>query len=49
MDPEKDLAQKIQVTGKSVERGLALGFEEADLADIEPPGDYQLSVGVEMR
>ena len=31
MDPEKDLAQKIQVTGKSTEGGLALGFGEADL------------------
>ena len=39
MDPEKDLAWKIQVTGKSA-GGLALGFGEADLADLEPPGDY---------
>ena len=31
MDPEKDLARKIQVTGKSAEGGLALGFGEADL------------------
>ena len=31
MDPEKDLARKIQVTGKSTEGGLALGFGEADL------------------
>ena len=46
MDPEKDLAQKIQVTGKPVEGGLALGFGEADL---DPPGEYQLNVGVEMR
>ena len=30
MDPEKDLARKIQVTGKSA-GGLALGFGEADL------------------
>ena len=37
MDPEKDLARKIQVTGKSAEGGLARGFGEADL---EPPGDY---------
>ena len=46
MDLEKDLVRKIQVTGKSTEGGLALGFGEADL---EPPGDYQLSFGVEMR
>ena len=45
MDPEKDLARKIQVTGKPTE-GLALGFGEADL---EPPGDHQLNVWVEMR
>ena len=31
MDPKKDLAQKIQVTGKSAEGGLALGFGETDL------------------
>ena len=31
MDPEKDLTQKIQVTGKSTEGGLALRFGEADL------------------
>ena len=31
MDPEKDLARKIQVTWKSAEGGLALGFGEADL------------------
>ena len=31
MDPEKDLARKIQVTGKSTEGGLALGFGEANL------------------
>ena len=31
MDPEKDLVWKIQVTGKSTEGGLALGFGEADL------------------
>ena len=31
MDPEKDLARKIQATGKSAEGGLALGFEEAGL------------------
>ena len=30
MDPEKDLAQKIQVTGKSAVGGLELGFGEAD-------------------
>ena len=29
MDPKKDLAQKIQVTGKLAEGGLALGFGEA--------------------
>ena len=46
MDQEKDMARKIQVTGKSTEGGLALGFGEAD---TEPPGDYQLSVGLEMR
>ena len=31
MDPENDLAQKIKVTGKSAEGGLALGFGEVDL------------------
>ena len=31
MDLEKDLAWKIQVTGKSTEGGLALGFGEANL------------------
>ena len=31
MDLEKDLARKIQVTGKSAEGGLVLGFGEADL------------------
>ena len=30
MDPEKDLARKIQVIGKPA-GGLALGFGEADL------------------
>ena len=30
MDPEKDLARKIQVTGESA-GGLALGLGEADL------------------
>ena len=46
MDPENDLAQKIQVTVKSIEGGIALGFGEVDLGQ---PGDYQLSVGEEMR
>ena len=31
MDLEKDLARKIQVIGKPVEGGLALGFGEAYL------------------
>ena len=31
MDPEKDFAWKIQVTGKSAEGGLVLGFGEADM------------------
>ena len=31
MDPEKDLARKIQVSGKSAEGGPTLGFGEADL------------------
>ena len=31
MDPKKNLARKIQVTGKSAEGGLALEFGEADL------------------
>ena len=31
MDPDKDLAQKIQVTGKPAEGGLALGLGEVDL------------------
>ena len=46
MDPEKCLARKIQFTGKPAKGGLALGFGEADLGQ---PGDYQLSVGGEMR
>ena len=31
MDPEKDLARKIQVTGDPTGGGLALGLGEADL------------------
>ena len=31
MDPEKDLAWKIQVIGKLVGGGLALGFGEGDM------------------
>ena len=31
MDPEKDLTQNIQVTGKSAEGGIALGFGEVDM------------------
>ena len=48
MDPEKDLTWKIQVTWKSTVGWLALGFGGRS-TNLEPPGDYQLSVGVEMR
>ena len=49
MDPEKDLARKIQLTGKPAEGGLALGLGRGRSEALEPPGDYQLSVGGEMR
>ena len=49
MDLEKDLARKIQVTGKPAEGGLALGLGRGRSTVLEPPRGYQLSVGREMR
>ena len=49
MDPEKDLAWKIQVTGKPTQwRASARAWRGKSVA-LEPPGVYQLSVGGEMR
>ena len=49
MDPEKDLAQKIQVIGKPAQWRASARAWRGRSADLEPPGDYQLSVGREMR
>ena len=47
--PEKDLAQKNQVTGKPTQWRASARAWRGRSADLEPPGDYQLSIGREMR
>ena len=49
MDPEKDLAQKIQVIGKPAQWRASARAWRGKYVVLEPPGGYQLSVEGEMR